>query len=185
MRRLSQKEYIAVAIAVIVTGLFFSIIYSSFSITNAAGTLKNAIAGTKQILQEKVQARTVPKVVVAVQPVVTVHDYIKGTGATATYGDTIYIQYVAKLPNGKVFANSTTNSQPIKVTLKRGALLKGLEIGMLNMKENGNREIVIPPELAYGNVPIANPKGTIIIPADSTVTYDVVLLKVTKGNTAS
>lgn len=189
MKSLSRQEYIATAIAVIVAGAFFSVVYASFDVTNAQQTLQKAVTGTAQINRQLARnganVQVTNKPLVAEQPTVSVQDFSTGKGASAEYGDTIYIQYVAKLDNGKEFANSTTNPEPIKVILKKGKLLAGLEAGILNMKESGVREIVIPPELAYGSSPIADAKGKIIVPAYSTVVYDVVLLKVVKPGSSS
>jgi len=55
--------------------------------------------------------------------------------------------------------------------LKPGALPRGLELAVLDMKLNESRSIILPPELAFGNKEIPG------IPPYSTVEFEIKLLK--------
>ena len=57
--------------------------------------------------------------------------------------------------------------------MKSMTVLKGWKIGLLGMKEGEVRRLTIPPELAYGNSGNGDK-----VPPNSTVTYDIKLLKI-------
>lgn len=106
-----------------------------------------------------------------------VTDLIKGTGATAAEGDTVYVNYVGELyKNGKVFDASwkDTPGQAISFPLATGSVIPGWVEGLKGMKVGGRRELIIPPSLAYKN----QANGS--IPANSTLIFVVDLLKVSK-----
>jgi peptidylprolyl isomerase len=81
-------------------------------------------------------------------------DIIVGTGATAKTGSQVSVNYVGKLyDNGKTF-DSSWKDTPGKAfgpfQLGAGAVIKGWDQGLVGMKVGGRRELIIPPELAYG-----------------------------------
>jgi peptidylprolyl isomerase len=103
---------------------------------------------------------------------------VTGTGATAAAGDTIVVNYVGALyKTGKVFDSSWKDGQTFSATLSAGGtsgVIAGWVQGLAGMKVGGRRELIIPPSLAYGD------KANGSIPADSTLIFDIDLLKVTK-----
>ncbi len=101
-----------------------------------------------------------------------------GTGATAAAGDTVTVNYVGSLTDGTVF-DASANHGTTGFTFKLGAgqVIKGWDEGIVGMKEGGKRKLVIPAALAYGDQAIGN-----IIPANSTLVFEVELLKVQAGN---
>lgn len=101
-----------------------------------------------------------------------------GTGATAAAGDTVTVNYVGSLTDGTVF-DASANHGTTGFTFKLGAgqVIKGWDEGIVGMKEGGKRKLVIPASLAYGDQAIGN-----IIPANSTLVFEVDLLKVQAGN---
>lgn len=77
-------------------------------------------------------------------------DLVVGTGATATSSSTVKIQYAgANYATGKVFDASWTDNGPITEPLSD--FVAGFSQGIVGMKVGGRREIVIPPDLGYGN----------------------------------
>ncbi|HXB38554.1 MAG TPA: FKBP-type peptidyl-prolyl cis-trans isomerase [Acidimicrobiales bacterium] len=77
-------------------------------------------------------------------------DLITGTGATATNGDHLTVQYVlATYSSGKVVQSSWT-SAPFTFTLGQGQVIPGWDKGVVGMKVGGRRELIIPPSLGYG-----------------------------------
>jgi FKBP-type peptidyl-prolyl cis-trans isomerase len=113
-------------------------------------------------------------------PQVQGQDVAIGTGATANVGDLVSVLYVGKLTDGTVFDSSAAhNNQPLVFDLGTTTLMAGFQIGINGMKVGGERLLSIPPELGYGAQEIKDPKtGKVIIPANSTLTFDVKLVGV-------
>ena len=77
-------------------------------------------------------------------------DLIAGTGAAASAGQSVTVQYVlATYSSGKVIQSSWT-SQPFTFTLGAGQVIPGWDKGVVGMKVGGRRELIIPPSLGYG-----------------------------------
>jgi peptidylprolyl isomerase len=105
-----------------------------------------------------------------------VKNLVTGTGPAAADGDTITVNYVGALySNGKVFDASWKRHQTFTTPLSTGSIIPGWVQGLSGMKVGGRRELIIPPKLAYGSQAQSG------IPANSTLIFDVDLLKVTKG----
>ncbi len=101
-------------------------------------------------------------------------DEVAGTGAEATAGSTVSVNYVGTLENGKKFDSSYDRNQPFSFVLGAGQVIKGWDEGVAGMKIGGKRKLVIPPTLAYGNQDVGNG----LIPANSTLIFEVELLGV-------
>lgn len=105
-----------------------------------------------------------------------VTDTTVGTGPAAASGDVVTVDYVGSLTNGTVFdASANHGSQGFTFNLGAGQVIQGWDQGIVGMKEGGKRTLVIPASLAYGNQSVAN-----VIPANSTLVFEVQLLKVEK-----
>jgi peptidylprolyl isomerase len=106
-------------------------------------------------------------------------DLIIGTGPTASAGQTITVNYVGALYNtGKVFDASWTRHQTFTTPLTASSptgqgVIPGWVQGIAGMKVGGRRELIIPPNLAYGK---AGQPPT--IPPNSTLVFVVDLLQV-------
>lgn len=101
----------------------------------------------------------------------------RGSGATATSGSTALVHYTGWLAdNGKKgakFDSSRDRGEPIAVPLGSGRVIPGFEEGVSGMKVGGERTLVIPPDLAYGDRGAAN-----VIPPNATLIFDVELVDV-------
>jgi FKBP-type peptidyl-prolyl cis-trans isomerase FkpA len=99
-------------------------------------------------------------------------DVTAGTGLpdTATT-DSIKINYVGRLKDGTQFEASNN------VTFEVSRLVTGMKQGVYGMKEGGKRKIVIPSALGYGAQAIRDTNGAIKIPRQSTLIFDVDLVK--------
>ena len=64
-------------------------------------------------------------------------------------GDKISIHYTGKLDDGTIF-DSSMGGPPITFTLGAGEVIPGFESGTLGMSVGEKRDIVVPPEEAYG-----------------------------------
>ena len=108
--------------------------------------------------------------------VFTTTDLAIGTGATAAVGSRVTVTYAGWLydtskPDGKgtQFDSGTLPS----FVIGTGAVVKGFDQGVVGMKVGGQRRLIIPPDLAYGNTS-PDPK----IPANATLVFDITLTSV-------
>lgn len=112
-------------------------------------------------------------------PQVQAQEVAIGTGALAKPGDTLSVLYVGQLQDGTVFDSSAAhNNEPLKFVLGADGLIPGFQIGVNGMKVGGERLLAIPPELGYGDQDVKDEAGKVIIPANSTIIFDVKLVKV-------
>lgn len=108
----------------------------------------------------------------------TVTDIVVGDGEEAVNGRTLVVNYTgwlydASAPDnrGAVF-DSTEGRQPLSFLLGSGQVIQGWEQGLRGMRVGGTRELVIPPELGFGNQPAGS------IPPNSTLIFEVDLINV-------
>ncbi|RWS18024.1 hypothetical protein B4U79_12832 [Dinothrombium tinctorium] len=94
-------------------------------------------------------------------------DLSVGSGPEAKKGKFLHVHYVGKLANNKEFDRS--GNKPFSFCLGAGEVIKGWEVGFLNMKVGGKRRITVPASMGYGNKKVG------AIPANSTLTFDVEL----------
>jgi peptidylprolyl isomerase len=97
-------------------------------------------------------------------------DLLVGDGATVKSGDTVSVNYTGWLEDGTKFDSSIDRGQPSEFTL--GQVIPGWNEGLVGMKVNGTRLLVIPPSLGYGST--ANGP----IPANSTLLFEVQLVSI-------
>ncbi|WP_094463578.1 FKBP-type peptidyl-prolyl cis-trans isomerase [Pannonibacter phragmitetus] len=96
-----------------------------------------------------------------------------GTGAEADVGNTVFVHYTGWLMDGTKFDSSVDRGTPFSFTLGERRVIPGWEQGVVGMKVGGKRELVIPPELAYG------PRGAGgVIPPNATLRFEIELLDV-------
>lgn len=96
----------------------------------------------------------------------------------------VSVLYVGKLSDGTVFDSSAAHgNQPLSFTLGEQGLIAGFQIGVNGMKVGGERIMSIPAELGYGAQAVTDASGTVIIPANSTLLFDVKLVNVQQGTT--
>jgi peptidylprolyl isomerase len=105
----------------------------------------------------------------------TIVEVKSGDGDVAGAGDTVSVHYTGKLKDGTKFDSSYDRNQPIQFVLGAHQVIPGWDEGITGMKVGEKRQLIIPPDLAYG----ANgtPDGT--IPPNSTLYFDVELMGVT------
>ena len=103
-------------------------------------------------------------------------DLILGTGATANSGNRITVSYSGWLydPAQSESKGRQFDSNPaFTFTLGVGQVIKGWDQGIVGMRVGGQRRLIVPPSLAYGNQAV----GT-TIPANSTLVFDVRLISI-------
>lgn len=98
------------------------------------------------------------------------NDLRQGSGPAAKAGDEVTVQYVGVgYDTKKQFDASWDRGEPFPFTLGAGLVIPGWEQGIEGMKAGGRRELVIPPELAYGaagSPPAIGPNETLIFVVD-------------------
>ncbi len=150
MKRLNQKEWIAVAVSLFVIGFFFLFGENILSIIN-----RNEPSNTKNMNTSEIM----------------IEDTLIGTGQEALPGRQVTVEYTGKFTNGKVFDTSVGRG-PFTFLLGAGQVIQGWDKGVVGMKVGGKRMLTVPPEYGYG----ANDYGP--IPGGSTLVFEVELLKV-------
>lgn len=96
-----------------------------------------------------------------------------GKGKAPNRGDNVSVHYVGRLENGKEFDNSHKRGAPIEFKLGRGQVISGWDEGIGLMKEGGQANLIIPPDLGYGKQGAGG-----VIPPNATLIFDVELVKV-------
>jgi peptidylprolyl isomerase len=101
------------------------------------------------------------------------YDLVEGDGETPAEGSTVVVHYTGWLEDGTKFDSSLDRGQPFNFTLGQGQVIPGWDEGVASMKVGGKRQLVIPPELGYGE---AGAGAT--IPPNATLVFEVELLEV-------
>ncbi len=79
-------------------------------------------------------------------------DLVVGDGPEATPGRTVSVHYVGVAhSSGEEFDASYNRGAPLDFRLGAGMVIKGWDDGVAGMKVGGRRQLVIPPQLAYGD----------------------------------
>jgi peptidylprolyl isomerase len=103
-------------------------------------------------------------------PSLQVTDLREGHGPPAKFGDQLVVQYVAVLWSTRTqFDSSWARGQPFPFVLGQGEVIPGWDEGLNGMKAGGRRELIIPPNLAYGSAgypPVIGPDETLVFVID-------------------
>jgi peptidylprolyl isomerase len=100
-----------------------------------------------------------------------VNDLERGSGAEAKAGDEVSVQYVGiNFGDGQEFDSSwSRGAKPFPFQLGGGQVIAGWDQGIEGMKVGGRRELIIPPDLAYGEAgqpPAIGPNETLVFVVD-------------------
>jgi peptidyl-prolyl cis-trans isomerase A (cyclophilin A) len=96
-----------------------------------------------------------------------------GSGTQAEAGKTVSVHYTGKLQDGKVFDSSVSRGEPLTFPLGKGNVIKGWDEGIALMKVGGKAQLIIPPNLGYGERGAGG-----VIPPSATLIFDVELVDV-------
>lgn len=95
-----------------------------------------------------------------------------GTGPAVADGDTVSVHYIGTTQAGVQFDNSYTRGEPFTFTVGDGKVIAGWEKGIVGMQVGGQRILVIPAALAYGNRQVGP------IPPGSPLVFAIELLEI-------
>lgn len=93
----------------------------------------------------------------------------------AETGDILLVHYEGKLQDGTIFDSSYERGTPFQFQLGAGEVIAGWDQGVAGMREGEKKELVIPPELAYGEQGVPG-----VIPPNATLIFQVELLEIQK-----
>lgn len=93
-----------------------------------------------------------------------------GSGPKPTDTDVALVNYRGTLEDGTEF--DANNQVPLPV----GAMVPGFSEGLKLMSKGAKYKFWIPPELGYGAEDKRNPDGSIAIPGNSTLVFEVELI---------
>lgn len=162
MKQLSLKQWIAIVVALLVVLWFFGSNAIMTSLFNRGEG--NVVMNDMTDAQSSVQG-------------LTSQDIVVGTGATAVAGKLVTTHYTGMFMDGRVF-DTSTGRQPFSFPLGQGFVIQGWEKGIEGMKVGGKRKLIIAPELGYGFVDMKDGAGNVVIPANTTLVFEVELIDV-------
>jgi peptidylprolyl isomerase len=93
-------------------------------------------------------------------------DIWEGDGGEAKPGDTVKVHYVGvAYSTGEEFDASWNRGEPLEFELGAGRVIAGWDQGVQGMKVGGRRQLIIPPDLAYGD----RGAGQVIAPGETLI----------------
>ena len=190
MQKMTKNEWIAVVVVIVFIGylVFFTNAFSFFTptvITSPTASPTDSTDATQS--GADTSGGDVLPVTEATNPTnsnatdmnqLIIKDTVVGTGAVATAGKTVTVNYTGMLTNGKVFDTSASHGQPFSFVLGAGQVIAGWDQGVAGMKVGGKRHLSIPATMGYGPQAMTDGQGNVIIPANSTLEFDVELVGV-------
>jgi peptidylprolyl isomerase len=103
-----------------------------------------------------------------------------GDGPVVATGDTVFVNYLGQLWEGKVFDNSFDRGSAFQFSVGQGGVIQGWDEGVVGQKVGSRLELVIPPDKGYG------PKGAgADIPANATLVFVVDVLGAFNGTSSA
>lgn len=111
---------------------------------------------------------------------------LPGEGIAPKKGDIVTVNYKGKLLNGQEFDSTFgTTSGPLTYTvgkvvpgLKESVMIPGFDEAVLMLKQGGTGTFVMPPYLGYQAKTVNNPDGTLLIPPNSPLAFEIQILEV-------
>lgn len=111
-------------------------------------------------------------------------DVVKGTGEGISQGQIAVVHYTGWLydptaaeQKGTKFDSSRDRGAPFEFLIGAGQVIRGWDEGVQGMQAGGQRRLVIPGDMAYGE-----PGRGGVIPPNATLIFDVELLAIKAPN---
>jgi FKBP-type peptidyl-prolyl cis-trans isomerase len=103
----------------------------------------------------------------------TIEDTRLGLGAIVAPGQTVNVHYTGWLAGGRKFDSSRERDEVFEFELDAGEVIAGWDEGVQGMKVGGQRRLVVPPHLGYGEQGAGSS-----VPPNATLVFDLELLSV-------
>ena len=101
---------------------------------------------------------------------------VNGQGTVASMCSYITVKYKgSRLTSGAIIDSTATCCA---ASFELGGLINGWKYGLPKIKPGGKISLFIPPSLGYGSTAVTGQNGSIIIPANSYLRFDVELVAV-------
>ena len=133
-----------------------------------------------ELLDARPADNTPPTVVAETDYIITTDSGLKyydikvGDGDSPRRGEMPLVHYVGWLEDGTKIDSSRDRGTPLHFTLGSEQIIPGWEEGILTMNVGSKRQLVIPPELAFGE----QGAGNGLIPPNATLIYEVELIAI-------
>ena len=101
----------------------------------------------------------------------------EGKGEKPEYGDSVSVNYVGKLLDGKEFDKSR---RPFTFQFGVGGIAPGFIEGIGQLKQGSKAIIIMPSSLAYGKEGVKASETDYLIPPDAPLVFEIELLEVIK-----
>ncbi len=101
--------------------------------------------------------------------------YKKTDGPRPQPGDIVYVHYTGWLTDGTKFDSSYDRGEPLSFRLGAKQVIPGWDEGIALLRKGEKAQLVIPPELAYGE------RGIGPIPPNATLIFEVELVDFKHG----
>jgi len=86
-------------------------------------------------------------------------DLTLGNGKSPIEGSKCTVHLLITDENGSEIENTFRSNRPVVFTIGKSDVIKGLEEGVLTMKQGGKRKLLVPPELGFGARALKNVPG--------------------------
>jgi FKBP-type peptidyl-prolyl cis-trans isomerase FkpA len=96
----------------------------------------------------------------------------QGSGATPNLCSHITVSYKGQLTNGTVFDQETNQIFTL------GDLIDGWKKGLPLIEAGGEINLYIPPSLGYGSNGLKDDAGSVVVPGNSILIFDIILIDV-------
>ena len=117
-------------------------------------------------------AKEIPQQITRLNGMLSILDIEEGVGTAIEQGSTVSLEYQGSLADGKEF-DRTPDGQTFDITVGETSLIEGFTEGLIGLREGGVRILLIKSPVGYGEQGVVEPDGTVIIPPDADLMFQV------------
>jgi FKBP-type peptidyl-prolyl cis-trans isomerase len=176
MKSLSEQESIALVFALIVVAVtFFGVVGNPFTRTEVA---QPEVASGPVTIDSRNDPEAAGRALAAASDEsgnvteLLIEDTRVGTGPAVKNGDTISVHFIGALKDGTRFDDSTLRGEPFTFTVGAGSVIEAWDKGVVGMKAGGERVLIVPPSMAYGE------RGLGAVPPNATTLFSLTLVEI-------